>query len=95
MTNSTYFNESEFRFAELLRKKTIKEAAKSMGWSTSYAYNRLDAMRNKVKRAHNTVNVANNWKNSARHPRLAKLLRRQKNIGFFRFFVCIANLFAI
>ena len=74
---STYFNEKEFRFAELLKNMTVKEAAKVLNWSSSYAYNRLGAMRNKVEKAHNTVNTANNWKDSAKHPRLAKLLRRQ------------------
>ena len=77
---STYLNENEFQFAELLRTHEVKEAAKKMGWSSSYAYNRLEAMRDKIERAHNTVNVSNNWKDSAKNPRLAKLLRRSKNI---------------
>lgn len=80
MTPSTYFNEKEFRFAELLRTNEVKEAAKEMGWSQSYAYNVLDAMRTKIERAHNTVNIANNWKDSAKNPRLAKLLRRAKDV---------------
>lgn len=80
MTPSTYFNESEFKFAELLRTNEVKEAAKMMGWSLSYAYNRLNSMRDKIERAHNTVNIANNWKDSAKNPRLAKLLRRAKDV---------------
>lgn len=80
MKTSSYFNEGEFRFAELLRKNEVKEAAKLMGWSASYAYNRLNSMRDKIERAHNTVNVANNWKNSAKNPRLAKLLRRARDV---------------
>jgi len=80
MTSSTYFNENEFRFAELLRTNEVKEAAKMMDWSLSYAYNRLNSMRDKIERAHNTVNIANNWKDSAKNPRLAKLLRRAKDV---------------
>lgn len=80
MTTSSYFNEKEFRFAELLRIMEVKEAAKEMGWSRSYADNRLLAMRDKIERAVNTVNIANNWKDSAKNPRLAKLLRRARSI---------------
>lgn len=80
MKSSSYFNESEFKFAELLRIMEVKEAAKERGWSKSYAYNRLDFMRDKIERAHNTVNIANNWKDSAKNPRLAKLLRRAKSV---------------
>lgn len=80
MKLSTYFNENEYRFAEMLRTMEVKEAAKEMGWSMSYAYNRLSAMRDKIERSHNTVNVANNWKDSGKNPRLAKLLRRARSV---------------
>lgn len=80
VTTSTYFNENEFRFAEYLRTMEVREAAKKMGWSSSYAYNRLEAMRDKIERAHNTVNIANNWKDSGKNPRLAKLLRRARSV---------------
>ena len=78
--SSTWFNEKEFQFAELLKTNEVQEAAAKMGWSASYAYNRLVAMRDKIEKSHNTVNISNNWKDSAKNPRLAKLLRRAKNI---------------
>lgn len=80
MTPSSYFNENEFRFAELLRIMEVKEAAKELEWSRSYAYNVLERMRDKIERAHNTVNIANNWKDSGKNPRLAKLLRRARSV---------------
>lgn len=80
VTPSTYFNENEFRFAEHLRTMEVQDAAKKMGWSPSYAYNVLSRMRDKIERAHKTVNIANNWKDSGKNPRLAKLLRRARSI---------------
>ena len=77
---SSLFNENEFRFAELLKKRTVREACEKMGWSNSYGYNRLEAMRDKIEKAHNTVNTSNNWKDSGKNPRLAKLLRRQGDV---------------
>ncbi len=80
MSSTSLFSEKEFRFAEYLRTMDVKAAAKKMVWSPSYAYNRLSAMRDKIDKAHRTVNIANNWKDSKKNPRLAKLLRRQKNV---------------
>ena len=53
----------------------IKSVAEELRISKSSVYTTLDRMRKKIQKAHNTVNVANNWKDSGKNPRLAKLLR--------------------
>jgi len=76
--NTTYFNEQEYRLVDLLRTMEVKEAAEKMGITRRRAWDMLYAMRNKIDKAHATVNTANNWKDSGKHPRAAKLLRRQE-----------------
>lgn len=74
------WSEDEFKFIELLKTKDVYEAEKIMGWTRGYGYRRLQLMRQKIEKAHNTVNIANNWKDSKKNPRAAKLLRRARNV---------------
>ena len=74
----TFFTLREVEIIEKLKENNIKEAAEQLGIARSSVDATLFRVRNKIERAHNTVNIANNWKDSKRNPRLAKLLRRQR-----------------
>jgi len=71
------FTRRELEIIESLKNRTIQETANHFKVTRSAVDNVLYRVRNKIEFAHGTVNIANNWKDSKRNPRLAKLLRRQ------------------
>jgi len=73
----TYWTNREHDIADLLKTMTMRKASKELDISYDSVKQTVFRMRNKVEKAQNTVNVANNW---MKHKRLAKLLRRQKPI---------------
>ena len=77
----TYFTQREFEVIHLLKTMESKEVASELGYkNVQMIYNLLYKIRNKIEKAHATVNVSNNWKDSRKNPRTAKLLRRAKNV---------------
>lgn len=72
----TYLNQREYTILEYLKTMTVNETAKEMDISSSNIYATLYNIRNKDEKSRNTVNLLNNLKDSKKHPRLSKLLRR-------------------
>ena len=72
------FTRRELQYIESLKTRTIEETAKRFGVTRSAVDSMLSRVRDKIERAHGTVNLATVWKDSKRNPRLAKLLRRQE-----------------
>lgn len=73
---TTLFSKREFEIATLLKDNDIEDVAKILKTTRATIDTTLYRMRNKLEKAINTVNTANNWKDSSKNPRLAKLLRR-------------------
>lgn len=67
----SYWTRKDHEFIELLRTMTVYEASKQMKFSPGYGYNKLRAMREKISKSRNTVNIAENWR---KEPRIRKLL---------------------
>ena len=81
MMKTSYFTQREFEIIQLLKTMEPREVAVELGYrNVQVIYNVLYNLRNKIEKAHTTVNIANNWKDSKRNPRTAKLLRRSKNV---------------
>ena len=76
-TKDSFFTRRELEIIEKLKESTIINTANQLNLARSTIDATLFRVRNKIQKAHNTVNVANNWKDSGKNPRLAKLLRRQ------------------
>lgn len=72
----TYLTEKEYTVLESLKTLTVNETAKEMNISSSNVYATLYRIRNKDEKSRNTINYLNNLKDSKKHPRLAKMLRR-------------------
>jgi hypothetical protein len=75
------FTHREMQIIEYLKTHTIKETAQHFEVHRGTVDKLLYNIRNKIEKAHGTVNLATVWKDSKRNPRLAKLLRRQEPRG--------------
>jgi len=71
------FTRRELEVASCLKELTIQETADKLKIRRSTVDSYLSRMRDKITVARNTSNIAANWLDSGRNPRLAKLLRRQ------------------
>ncbi|MHA1285979.1 MAG: hypothetical protein ACTSPB_01125 [Candidatus Thorarchaeota archaeon] len=78
IVHKSYFSEREYRIAELLKEKEVKEVAEQLDVNPSVIYSTLYRMRIKIEKARNTVNTANNWLDSGKSQRLGRLLRKQE-----------------
>ena len=72
------FTKRELQIIDHLKNHTILETASDFKIHRGSVDKVLYRVRNKIERAHGTVNLATVWKDSKRNPRLAKLLRRQE-----------------
>jgi DNA-binding CsgD family transcriptional regulator len=72
------FSPRELEVIEALKKKEIVEVAKELKISRATVDNLLSRVRDKIDLGRETSNLAANWLDGAKNPRLAKLLRRQR-----------------
>lgn len=71
------FTDRELQVVDALKTREIGEVATALKLRPSTVRAHLNHIRDKIEVARDTSNLAANWLDSSKAPRLAKLLRRQ------------------